>query len=551
MYQGKFDAKRRGHESPEENLQKILDERKAAQEAEQRAKAARAARQAAAARQQAGKAAPTAAKSGAKPGARPQAPAAQKTAPKAKPAAVKAEPQKSSKAGTAIFYTIYVLVILIFIGGTFFTLNWLRGWLEDYELAQPAPKSQEVFDEYFANPDWAQLYSMANIENTAYEGSEQYVAYMQEHAAGKQLDYVETSAGLSLDTVKYIVRLDGEKIATFTLKDTSGSRASIPDWNLGTVELFFHRQQGYLIQKLDGHTAYVNGVALDDSFTIQIASTKAEEYLPIGVSGVRTCIQSISGLMALPEVKVYNQTGEELPVIYDEATGTFIEQTTENTMPDEEREVAINALRAQAEFMINASGARANVAKYYDGSSKVFTEITNMAKELWMNHDNGHRFLNEKIDGYCKYSDDLFAVHISMTMNVTYADGNTGDYDISQSLFFTKKNGKWVCYEKTNENVFEPVGEVRLTFMNGTEELYSNFFETDAIALQTPVVSAPEGKKFSGWVREDFDDAGNKKLTLVFVPDEAGAVTLTGGSALEPMTLYALFETADAEEGGN
>lgn len=549
MYQGKFDAKRLGHESPEENLQRILDERKAAQEAEQRAKAARAARQAAAARQQA---------ASGKSGSAPRNPAkptssvpAAKSAPKARTTSSKAEPQSSPKAGNVIFYTVYALIIVLFIGGTLFTLRWLRGWLEDYELAQPAPKSQEVFDEYFANPDWAQLYSMAKTESTVYEGSEQYVAYMKEHAAGKEIDYVETSAGLSLDTVKYIVRLDGEKIATFTLEDTSGSRTSIPDWNLGTVELFFHRQQGYLIQKLDGHTAYVNGVALDDSFTIQIASTKAEDFLPIGVSGVRTCIQSISGLMALPEVKVYNQTGEELPVIYDEATGTFIEQTAENTMPDEEREVTINALRAQAEFMINAAGARANVAKYYDGSSRVYSEITEMAKELWMNHDYGHRFLNEQIDGYCKYSSDLFAVHCSMTMNVTYADGNTGNFDIAQSLFFTKKNGKWVCYEKTNEDVFEPVGEVRLTFMNKDEELYSSFFETNAIAIQTPVVSAPEGKKFSGWVREDYDESGHKKLTLVFVPDEAGAVTITGGTVLEPMTLYALFENAESEEGGN
>ena len=56
-----------------------------------------------------------------------------------------------------------------------------------------------------------------------------------------------------------------------------------------------------------------------------------------------------------------------------------------------------------------------------------------------------------------------------------------------------------------------------------------------------PVVATPEGKVFSGWVKEEVNN-GVKELTVVFTPDESGLVTIGTGVTLEPMTLYALFE---------
>ena len=120
---------------------------------------------------------------------------------------------------------------------------------------------------------------------------------------------------------------------------------------------------------------------------------------------------------------------------------------------------------------------------------------------------------------------------------------------MDSNLFFRKKDGKWVCYEMTNEDVSQPVGKVRLTFMNGGALLSSEFYDSDCKQLQTPVVSVPEGKVFSGWVREDVDENGSKTLTVVFTPDETGLVTMSNGASLEPMTLYALFEPAPSEGG--
>ena len=99
----------------------------------------------------------------------------------------------------------------------------------------------------------------------------------------------------------------------------------------------------------------------------------------------------------------------------------------------------------------------------------------------------------------------------------------------------------------TNKDVTKPVGKVRITFISDLTDgitLSSQFYETDAATLMTPVITAPEGKVFSGWVKETTVN-GRTELTVVFTPDENGQVTVPAGTTLEPMTLYALFENAE------
>ena len=136
--------------------------------------------------------------------------------------------------------------------------------------------------------------------------------------------------------------------------------------------------------------------------------------------------------------------------------------------------------------------------------------------------------------------------------------GTVKEYAFDQALFFNKKdNGTWLCYEMTNVDVSQPRGDVRLTFMDGDEVLTTGFYDTDASKLTAPVLSAPEGKVFAGWVRKGVDENGRNTLTIMFQPDAEGNVSIPEGTVLEPMVLYAYFqdassvpaETNAAEEG--
>ena len=463
-------------------------------------------------------------------------------APVKKSSSASVKRSRSPRLSGVIFYAVFFLCIFLFYVATYFGLLGLRNWLTRYEMAQPATKSEEVFEKLFSDPDWGTLYDTAGIQDTAYESKDAFANYMESTVGDSKLTYMETSTGLSEDK-KYIVRLGKEKIAAFTLVDHnhSDSKTEIPDWQLGTIELYFAREESHRIQKLDGHTAYVNDVPLDDSTTIRISTTNAEDYLPEGITGVRVCTQKISGLVAAPSVRIVDGSGNEMAVTYDAASRSFIEQTTASTISDTERDVAINAVKTYALYMINQAG-EADVAKYFLRGSDAYKAITDT--ERGFVQDAASRdFANETVTDYCRYSDNLFSVRVSVTLNQHRASGSVKESNIDQSLFFEKQpSGKWLCYAMTAVDVSKPMERVRLTFQDGDTMLESNFYDADSTQITCPVVSAPKGKVFSGWMTEETDESGKPVMNLVFQPDETGKVVLPAGTTLEPMTLYPLFE---------
>ena len=478
----------------------------------------------------------------------PRRPASEPQAPAVK---------KGPRLGGLIFYTLYFLFILVFFVAVFFGMQWLNGWLIDYQAAQPDVKAEQVYQQLFANPDWENLYVASGAQDSPFEGKEQFVDYMNAKVDAANLTYLETSAGLSNDK-KYVVRNGSEKIATFTLKDhnqketgnTGLLSTEIPDWQLGGVELFFEREGTYRIEKMESHRALLNGVEVSDDYTIQIATTKADSYLPLGTTGVRKCLQEINGLMAKPTVEIYDAMGNPMEVTYDETTQTFTEGTVSQTIGVEEKTAALGAAESYCKWMIEELTDRATLAKYYEPTSEAYKRIAKLGHyDLWAQDNNGFEFLNEEVTNYVRYSDTLFSCRVTLEMKVNVKiDGSVKTIPYAQSLFFTKDSGSWLCYDSTNEDVSQPVGKVRLTFMQGQTQLVSDFFDTNSKQIITPLITPPQGQVFAGWVREDVNDQGQKVLTLVFQPDSSGTVDIPEGTTLTPMTLYAHFEDANAAQ---
>ena len=550
MYKGKFDQKSKKSST---DIQELVAQRNAspAPESSMPRESRKAPTKETASKTSGTKPAPKApaAKAPAAKESRPQAPAKKQSAPQSAP-----QKKKGPRLGGVIFYTLYFLFIFIFFLGTFIGLTWLKGWLTDFELSQPTVKAEQVFTQLFSDPDWGALYDASGSQDSPYEGKEEFVAYMEQKIDPSQLTYLETSAGLSGDK-KYVVRMGSEKVATFTLVDkNSVGEASLEnlggqlsDWQLGAVDVFFEREGTYYIEKLDGHVTYINDVLLDDDDAIiQIATTKAEDYLPIGTTGASMCTQQVTGLMAVPTVTIFDKDGNQMEVTYDESTRTFTERLESNTISIEETSVALEAAKTSCLWMIEAITDRGTVAKYFDNTSDAYTNIVSN-RELWMQDYSRYEFVNDSVTNYARYSDSLFSARVAITLRVTRPDGSTRDFDFNQSMFFRKSDtGKWLCYAATNVDVSQPVGKVRLTFMNGETPLTSDMYYTDAKEIITPMITpVPEGKVFSGWVRRDEDEEG-VTLTVVFQPDSTGKVIMPEGTTLTPMTLYALFEDGGA-----
>lgn len=488
----------------------------------------------------------------AQPNASAKAPAKRPTPPPQQPETKKKK--SGPRLGGVIFYTLYFMFILIFFLATFLGLTWLHGWLTDYEMAQPDGKAEQVFTQLFTDPDWGALYDAAGAKDSAYEGRDAYVSYMEDKVGDSQLNYLETSAGLS-GNKKYLVRLEKEKVASFTLVDKAKNEnedmtnkfknmSRIPDWQLGAVEVFFNREGTYYIEKLDGHTAFVNDVPLTDEMTIQVATTLAEKYLPEGTTGVSMCTQQIDGLMAQPTVTIFDKSGKQMEVTYDEATRTFTERLESNTMSDDQRDAAIKAAETYCNWMLAVDNDRGHAAQILDPTGTAYKDLTSIPRDqLWVQSNNGFTYDNINVSDFALYAGDIFSVRVTLDVNVTRTDGSIKNYPFNSSMFFRKNDsGKWLCFNTTNVDVSQPVGRVRLTFMNGENEVHSQFYGTDSKEIVTPVVPTPEGKVFTGWVTIEKDDSGAMVYNLQFQPDEEGKVAIPEGTILKPMTLYALFQ---------
>ena len=230
-----------------------------------------------------------------------------------------------------------------------------------------------------------------------------------------------------------------------------------------------------------------------------------------------------------------------MAVDYNDATHTFIEQTTVNAISDAERETAISAVKTYALYMIKRA-SQADVTKYFLRGSDAYKSITD-TELSFVQSAASCDFSNEAVTDYFRYADGLFSVRVSVTLNQHRTSGSIKESVIDQSLFFEKQSsGNWLCYAMTAVDVSKPREQVRLTFKNGDITLESNFYDAASTQLQCPVVSDSGGKVFSGWVTEEKDESGNPVMNLVFQPDETGKVILPSGATLEPMTLYALFE---------
>lgn len=480
--------------------------------------------------------------------------AAQEPAPKKdskKKKKKKSKKKKGNKYITTIFYTLWALSIVAFFGGMHFALDFVEGWLVKYEASQPTTISQTVFEKHFQDPDWADIYDKAGIESTQFEDKDDFVTYMSEKYAGVRFTYMETSAGLS-GGHKYNLKNGEETIGYFTLTDKNATASTgdlaqeltqLPDWVLDKVSVSFTRNESVTIQKIDGHTAYINGVAVSDDFTTQIASTVAEEYLPSGTTGFRLIRQTVTGLLLEPEVTILDENGNPSTVIYDEQTGIYTEYTEATTISLEEKETVIKAAEDYGLFMIEKAG-QGNLSKTWKSTSAIYKSI--IALERWFSGAKDFEFVNHEVTDYVRYNDKLFSARVKYSLNVTRKDDSIKEYKLDTTLFFElQKSGKWMCINMTNRDVQEQIAEVRITFLDASGNVISTeFVKDDAPELFAPVLTIPEGKVLDGWYLETVDASGTKTLTLAFRSDETGFIEIPDGTELIPMVLKPVFEDA-------
>jgi hypothetical protein len=455
------------------------------------------------------------------------------------------EKQPKKKRGvqrhTVVFYSLYVLGILAFCIGVHFLMGMLDGFLVKYEASQPDVKSQEVFNQLFADPDWSALYELADIEDTAFDGKASFVGFMENKVGQQELSFVETSMGLSQDK-KFYVRLGEQNVASFSLTNKA-SAVAIPEWELAEVEVYTAYEKDVTIHSYPGYTVKVNGVALGEQQVIRTTTTQAEQYLPEGLHGPRSVSYYLDGLMVAPTVTVTDAGGAEMTLVYDEAANAYSHATESTSITTDQQKAFANATQAYGRFMIADLGKQ-SLARYFTGNS--YNAII-QAELAWMQDFASYEFGKLELTEYYAYSESWCSARVHQILYVTRGNGTVKEYEINSTFFLEKREGGWMVVEMTNANVQAGKSQVRLRFMLDGQEVGSQMVDANTKVIEPPVVTAPEGKVLAGWFTQSKDENGKTVMSLAFQTNDFGEVFLPDGYELEPMTVHALFEKAGAQ----
>lgn len=440
---------------------------------------------------------------------------------------------RSGKVGAIVFYSVLGTVILAFCIAMVFAMNALNDWLVRFEASQPTAKCEAVFSDLFRDPDWKRIYALAPGDITP----EEYALYMEQKVGDQALTYIETSAGLSGDK-KYIVRCGSEKVATFTLHDAAPD-ADIPDWQLGTVEVFYQAELSVYIQAPPDYTVLVNAQKLDDSHVIRTVTTKAQEYLPAGIYGYRMNELALHGLLTEPEVQVLDPQGAPTELQYDSQTRCYRVPVDSVPISEEHRQTLAAAAETYCKYMIGAA-TRTSLQNFFDTDSEIYRTITE--NTTWMQNYARYELGQVQISDYYRYSEEYFSARVGLILNVTRRDGTVKEYELDNTFFVKHTDSRWLVWEMINSNPQETVTNVLLTFMSGNQVIHKEMVDAQSNKLTLPTVTAPEGKTFTGWFIQSVNEAGSTTMELVFEPSADGTATLPSDTVLDPMTLYALWQ---------
>lgn len=460
------------------------------------------------------------------------------------PAPVYKRNRKAVWIGGIFFYVLLIAGVMLFYGQTQRKLDGMFYQLQQYETAQPGMISSRLFDELFANPDWRVLFDNSQTEISEFEGKDVYAAYMESKVGDETLTYRQTST-FDREKLEYGVYLKKEKIASFTIENHAVEQ-DVPEWKFDCLQLFVSPDETFKIQNLDSHTVKINGVVLGDGYLLQKDGFKVLDEslgeLGQGLIIPSHCVHEISGLLMKPNVTIEDAQGNLLEVLYDEETRTFYEPEEQtNEVPADAKDLGLNTVRTYCEFMIKKAG-RPQLAKYFNQNTDSYRAITS-SDLTWIQTEKAHGFANETVSDYIKLNGDAFAVHVSLTWQLTRQDDSVKESPVDVYLIFEKdkNNDKWLCTRMTGMPFTEPYKMVRVRFMQDGKEVTSKLVSTDAASIQCPKVLPPEGAEVRGWLMQMMDENNEPYYRRVLIPDEEGNSQVPADIFIEPVDLRPVY----------
>lgn len=345
----------------------------------------------------------------------------------------------------SVFYKAYFTVIALFSVALIIGLLVFRGWLADYEAAQPEPIVNKLIESHIKTGDLYSVKDKYNLKISDYETKSNFDSFLKSLTDGKELTGTTSAVKPEGCDAAYQIKADGEKILNVYLKKDGKTKR----YFVSGCEFDSSVYKTLKITAASDAEIKINGVAVK-------AEDRKDEPLPDIKSDllksdklIKKQIISITDLLNEPESVTATSGKKALTVENDSGVYSVAEDFPEKSAVGD---FAGKAASTYAEYMQNDSNLT-NIKKYIDDTTELYKNIKSSLVIFSLDHE-GHTIKDIKTTDFHKYNDSLFSCRVRLT-NALKRNGAIYE-DKFDKYVYLKKDGdtyKAIDMQNTGDSV--------------------------------------------------------------------------------------------------
>lgn len=296
---------------------------------------------------------------------------------------------------------IFLLVVVI---GTLVTMNWLWGYLDEYEKGTV----DYAFDRYVSlvnQKKFDQIYEDSGFKETEFAPKSDYIKNLSkryekklEHPSflkimsknAEKVSYELRDADKKIDTVSVVKTADGYVVKTEPPKFLPAIQINAPH----------------------GIDITVNGKSLDEGYisgepneVVQFLGIKEKTYTPTLLS------YKVDGFIEPPKVEASTQGGAVIELVQAEDGGYTVYTYADDNKQESLKKLALEASQTYAEFITN-DATTDKVLAYIYKDCNFYNEVKTFDNKWYSTH-SGFKYEDIKVEKAEDYSHGLYSVTVS------------------------------------------------------------------------------------------------------------------------------------------
>ncbi len=232
------------------------------------------------------------------------------------------------------FYVIYSVLVIAAVIAIVCVCSFVKVLLTEYEQVQPKYKAEEIFTEYFKDPDVSELLAYREEGFAEFDSEETIKAHITNQIKKGNITYAETQKKPNGERI-YTVYSDNSRFATFSLVEgEQTTEHGFKYYVLGekklTVELPSSAAYSFVIP--DKYSVYVNGIAAGEKYKTGESFPTDAYAISSGKIGANYIAYSINGLLATPVFSVKDENGADVKHYWDDERELYTVDMTHFTV---------------------------------------------------------------------------------------------------------------------------------------------------------------------------------------------------------------------------